>query len=127
MIPISVDKVFNSLADAGGLAGRRPLHLAIGMFDGVHLGHRAVIEAATRSARRSGGAAAARGGTARLGSARLGSAAGAHLSVSFRLAEAGSAETCSSAMFSAASAAAAHTAARMPTFKPWLKPGGAMG
>jgi len=53
-----VDKVFNSLAGAGGLAGRRPLHLAIGMFDGVHLGHRAVIEAATRSARRSGGSAA---------------------------------------------------------------------
>jgi riboflavin kinase/FMN adenylyltransferase len=33
----------------------RPLHLAIGMFDGVHLGHRAVIEAAVQSARRSGG------------------------------------------------------------------------
>ncbi len=29
----------------------RPLHLAIGMFDGVHLGHRAVIEAAVQSAR----------------------------------------------------------------------------
>ena len=36
----------------------RPLHLAIGMFDGVHLGHRAVIEAAVQSARRSGGIAA---------------------------------------------------------------------
>ena len=35
-----------------------PLHLAIGMFDGVHLGHRAVIEAAVQSARRSGGVAA---------------------------------------------------------------------
>ena len=35
-----------------------PLHLAIGMFDGVHLGHRAVIEAAVQSARRSGGTAA---------------------------------------------------------------------
>jgi riboflavin kinase/FMN adenylyltransferase len=34
-----------------------PLHLAIGMFDGVHLGHRAVIEAAIQSARRSGGLA----------------------------------------------------------------------
>lgn len=33
----------------------RPLHLAIGMFDGVHLGHRAVIDAAIQSARRSGG------------------------------------------------------------------------
>lgn len=29
----------------------RPLHLAVGMFDGVHLGHRAVIEAAVQSAR----------------------------------------------------------------------------
>ena len=36
----------------------RPLHLAIGIFDGVHLGHRAVIEAAVHSARRSGGVAA---------------------------------------------------------------------
>lgn len=34
-----------------------PLHLAIGMFDGVHLGHRAVVEAALQSARRSGGVA----------------------------------------------------------------------
>ncbi|MCX6951512.1 MAG: riboflavin biosynthesis protein RibF [Verrucomicrobia bacterium] len=47
----------SSLAAAGGLPVR-PLHLAIGMFDGVHLGHRAVIEAAVRSARRSGGQAA---------------------------------------------------------------------
>ena len=36
----------------------RPVHLAIGMFDGVHLGHRSVIEAAVQSARRSGGIAA---------------------------------------------------------------------
>jgi riboflavin kinase / FMN adenylyltransferase len=35
----------------------RPLHLAIGMFDGVHLGHRAVIDMAIQSARRSGGLA----------------------------------------------------------------------
>jgi len=35
-----------------------PLHLAIGMFDGVHLGHQAVIEAALHSARQSGGVAA---------------------------------------------------------------------
>ena len=35
----------------------RPLHLAIGMFDGVHLGHQSVIEAAIHSARRSGGLA----------------------------------------------------------------------
>lgn len=32
----------------------RALHLAIGMFDGVHLGHRAVIEAAVQSARATG-------------------------------------------------------------------------
>ncbi|MBL9216122.1 MAG: riboflavin biosynthesis protein RibF [Opitutaceae bacterium] len=35
----------------------RPLHLAIGMFDGVHLGHQSVIESAIHSARRSGGLA----------------------------------------------------------------------
>lgn len=35
-----------------------PLHLAIGMFDGVHLGHQAVIETALHSARQSGGTAA---------------------------------------------------------------------
>ncbi len=37
---------------------RGPLHLAIGMFDGVHLGHQAVIEAALHSARQSGGTVA---------------------------------------------------------------------
>jgi riboflavin kinase/FMN adenylyltransferase len=36
---------------------KQPLHLAIGMFDGVHLGHQAVIEAAVHSALRSGGLA----------------------------------------------------------------------
>jgi riboflavin kinase/FMN adenylyltransferase len=36
---------------------RLPLHLAIGMFDGVHLGHRAVIDMAVQSARREGGLA----------------------------------------------------------------------
>ena len=34
-----------------------PLHLAIGMFDGVHLGHQSVIDSAVHSARRSGGLA----------------------------------------------------------------------
>jgi riboflavin kinase/FMN adenylyltransferase len=34
-----------------------PLHLAIGMFDGMHLGHQSVIESAVHSARRSGGQA----------------------------------------------------------------------
>src|SRR3954469_7936025 len=33
----------------------QPLHLAIGMFDGVHLGHRAVIEPAVRAAHAGGG------------------------------------------------------------------------
>ena len=32
----------------------RPLHLAIGMFDGVHLGHRAVIDAAVHAAKSAG-------------------------------------------------------------------------
>lgn len=35
----------------------RALHLAVGMFDGVHLGHQAVIEAAVHSARREEGRA----------------------------------------------------------------------
>jgi riboflavin kinase / FMN adenylyltransferase len=52
----------NSIAQFDGVEHAtlpaRPLHLAIGMFDGVHLGHRAVIEAAVHSARRSGGLAA---------------------------------------------------------------------
>lgn len=36
----------------------KPLHLAIGMFDGVHLGHQAVIGAAVRSAEGAGGVSA---------------------------------------------------------------------
>lgn len=43
----------SSLAEAVALPAR-PVHLAIGMFDGVHLGHRAVIDAAVHSARASG-------------------------------------------------------------------------
>ncbi len=39
--------------------GDRPIHLAIGMFDGVHLGHRSVVEAAVASAQRTGGVAVA--------------------------------------------------------------------
>lgn len=46
---------FDSLEHA--VLPARPLHLAIGMFDGVHLGHRAVIESALQSARSSGGLA----------------------------------------------------------------------
>ncbi len=49
---------FSSLAEASALPAARSLHLAIGMFDGVHLGHHSVIEAAVHSARRSGGIAA---------------------------------------------------------------------
>ncbi len=48
-------QVFPSLAAVALPA--RPLHLAIGIFDGVHLGHQAVIESALHSARREGGLA----------------------------------------------------------------------
>ncbi|MEI8089826.1 MAG: riboflavin biosynthesis protein RibF [Opitutaceae bacterium] len=52
----------NLLVQSAGLAltslPARPVHLAIGMFDGVHLGHRSVIEAAVQSAKRCGGIAA---------------------------------------------------------------------
>lgn len=34
------------------------MHLAVGMFDGVHIGHRAVLDAAVLAARRTGGVAA---------------------------------------------------------------------
>ena len=43
------------IEDLGSI--KRPLHLAIGVFDGVHQGHRAVIAAAQASAREQGGAA----------------------------------------------------------------------
>ena len=46
---------FDSLAQVRLPAS--PLHLAIGMFDGLHLGHQSVVEAAIHSARRSGGRA----------------------------------------------------------------------
>ncbi|HVT72593.1 MAG TPA: riboflavin biosynthesis protein RibF [Lacunisphaera sp.] len=46
---------FNAIAAAK--LPERPAHLAIGMFDGVHLGHQSVIESAVHSARRSGGVA----------------------------------------------------------------------
>lgn len=51
----------SGLLQCDGLAGARlpakPLHLAIGIFDGLHLGHQSVIEAAIHSARRCGGLA----------------------------------------------------------------------
>jgi riboflavin kinase/FMN adenylyltransferase len=53
----------NPIAQFSGLENSAlppaPLHLAIGMFDGVHLGHRAVIDAAVQSAHRGGGGVAA--------------------------------------------------------------------
>ena len=48
-LPAHVER-FEQLA---GLSGE--LHLAIGVFDGVHLGHKAVIDSAVFSAQRSGG------------------------------------------------------------------------
>lgn len=51
-------RFYNSIPEAAAALPTRPLHLAIGMFDGVHLGHHAVIESAVHSARRSGGIAA---------------------------------------------------------------------
>ncbi len=46
---------FSTIADLEGVQG--PLHLAMGVFDGVHLGHQAVIGAAVEGARGSGGVA----------------------------------------------------------------------
>ncbi|ADE54810.1 riboflavin biosynthesis protein RibF [Coraliomargarita akajimensis] len=51
-LPLTV----SSFSELSGLSG--PLHLAIGMFDGVHLGHKAVIESAVFSAQRANGVSA---------------------------------------------------------------------
>ena len=51
-LPAQIDGLENAVLPA------RPLHLAIGMFDGVHLGHRAVVETAVKSARQDGGLSA---------------------------------------------------------------------
>ncbi len=51
-------RCYNSIEEAAPELRSVPLHLAIGMFDGVHLGHHAVIESAVHSARRCGGVAA---------------------------------------------------------------------
>jgi riboflavin kinase/FMN adenylyltransferase len=49
----------SSATDFEALSGlRAELHLAIGVFDGVHLGHKAVVESAVFSARRSKGVSA---------------------------------------------------------------------
>lgn len=55
MLIVNAPAQFDDLA--GARLPARPLHLAIGMFDGVHLGHRSVIESAVHSARRSDGQA----------------------------------------------------------------------
>lgn len=47
--------MFHGLSSAPAFS--RPVHLAIGMFDGVHHGHQAVIDAAVHTAARSGGRA----------------------------------------------------------------------
>jgi riboflavin kinase/FMN adenylyltransferase len=52
---VNAPRQFDSLERVTLPAGS--VHLAIGMFDGVHLGHQSVIEAAVQSARRSGGLA----------------------------------------------------------------------
>ncbi|MBE2213298.1 MAG: riboflavin biosynthesis protein RibF [Opitutaceae bacterium] len=48
-------RIFRDLA--GIQLPDRPCHVAVGMFDGVHRGHQAVIEAAVHAARRAGGIA----------------------------------------------------------------------
>ncbi len=48
-------KVFKSLKDIP--ADARPLHLALGVFDGVHIGHQEVIQAAVSAAKSDGGVA----------------------------------------------------------------------
>lgn len=52
---VSPIKVYNGLSDAPDYGCA--VHLAIGMFDGVHHGHQAVIDAAVHAASRSGGVA----------------------------------------------------------------------
>ena len=55
-MPLDTPILFESLESVG--FPDKPLHLAVGMFDGVHLGHQAVIETAVQSAHTSGGVAA---------------------------------------------------------------------
>jgi riboflavin kinase/FMN adenylyltransferase len=50
-MPIRIDKLEELAAQDG------PLHLALGVFDGVHVGHRAVIARAVDAARKEGGKA----------------------------------------------------------------------
>jgi riboflavin kinase/FMN adenylyltransferase len=46
-------QILRSISELGGLSG--PLFLAVGVFDGVHLGHQAVISTSARHARDAGG------------------------------------------------------------------------
>lgn len=50
-------RCLHAIEDLGALEG--PLHLAIGVFDGVHLGHRAVLNGASERASKTGGTAVA--------------------------------------------------------------------
>lgn len=50
-LPAQIDGVENARLP------ERPLHLAIGVFDGVHMGHRAVVQAAVEAARAESGIA----------------------------------------------------------------------
>ncbi len=47
--------VAHSLQELGSISS--PIHLALGVFDGLHIGHQAVIKLAVESAKRSGGVA----------------------------------------------------------------------
>lgn len=49
-------RILHAIPELSSLPG--PLFLAIGVFDGIHLGHRAVIERAVQDATRAGGTAA---------------------------------------------------------------------
>src|SRR3954470_15424000 len=51
----SIPGVLRSVAELSAIPG--PLYLAIGVFDGVHLGHQAVIRRALDAAQRGGGTA----------------------------------------------------------------------
>jgi len=53
---VNLPAELHGLDQAAGLPPR-PLHLAVGIFDGVHLGHRSVIDAAIYAARANGGLA----------------------------------------------------------------------
>ena len=52
-----MNSIHHSIAELSAIPG--PLYLAIGVFDGMHLGHRAVLERTLDDARRGGGTAVA--------------------------------------------------------------------